>query len=183
MIDLVTLYHSIINTKKGKRNLQNTSTSQNSAGCVGFRYDEKDLIDYKIIILIKKGKMKFQLDKIGTLGVWFAALSCPVCFPALGVLVSLLGLGFLSAFEVIAITVLLPMFASIVLLISLYDWYQHRNHLRGILSASSPTLILLILYPLWKYSWSTYMFYGAISLMLVVSVLDIVKPVRIQCKI
>ena len=52
--------------------------------------------------------MKFQLDKIGTLGVWLAALSCPVCFPALGVLVSLLGLGFLSAFEVIAITVLLP---------------------------------------------------------------------------
>ena len=127
--------------------------------------------------------MKFQLDKIGTLGVWGAALSCPVCFPALGVLVSLLGLGFLSAFEVIAITILLPIFASIVLLISLYDWYQHRNHLRGILSASSPTLILLILYPLWKYSWSTYIFYGAISLMLVVSVLDIVKPVKIQCKI
>ena len=27
--------------------------------------------------------MKIKLDKIGTLGIWIAALSCPACFPAL----------------------------------------------------------------------------------------------------
>ena len=49
--------------------------------------------------------MNRTLDKIGTTGVWVAALSCPACFPALGSLVSLLGLGFLSAFEGFAINV------------------------------------------------------------------------------
>ena len=127
--------------------------------------------------------MNRTLDKIGTTGVWVAALSCPACFPALGSLVSLLGLGFLSAFEGFAINVLLHMFASIVLLINLYAWYQHQNHLRGGLSVLSPILILLVLYPLWEYSWSTYMFYGAISLMLTVSILDLVKPVRNLCEI
>ena len=127
--------------------------------------------------------MDRTLDKVGTTGVWIAALSCPMCFPALGSIVSSLGLGFLFVFERIAINFLLPMFASFVLLINLYAWYQHQNHLRGILSVLSPILILLILYPLWKYSWSVYMFYMAIGLMLGVSILDLVKPVRNLCKV
>jgi mercuric ion transport protein len=47
---------------------------------------------------------KGKLDKIGTIGVWVAALSCPACFPALISLGSVMGLGFLSVFEGIAIT-------------------------------------------------------------------------------
>ena len=34
-----------------------------------------------------------KLDKIGTIGVWIAALSCPACFPAHISLVSVMGLG------------------------------------------------------------------------------------------
>ena len=70
--------------------------------------------------------MDRTLDKVGTTGVWIAALSCPMCFPALGSIVSSLGLGFLFVFERIAINFLLPMFASFVLLINLYAWYQHQ---------------------------------------------------------
>ena len=43
------------------------------------------------------------LDKVGSGGVWLAALSCTACFPALGSLASALGLGFLSHFEGIAV--------------------------------------------------------------------------------
>ncbi|WP_455737576.1 hypothetical protein, partial [Candidatus Enterovibrio escicola] len=43
-----------------------------------------------------------------------------------------------------------------------------------------PVAVLLTLYPLWLYDWSTYLFYFGICLMVVMSVLDIVKPVREQ---
>ena len=51
---------------------------------------------------------RFHTDKIGTVGIWIAALSCPACFPAFISLASVMGLGFLSVFESIAINYLLP---------------------------------------------------------------------------
>ncbi|TRY33977.1 organomercurial transporter MerC [Aliiglaciecola sp. M165] len=118
------------------------------------------------------------LDKVGSGGVWLAALSCTACFPALGSLASALGLGFLSPFEGIAINTLLPLFASLALVANLYNWYQHKHLIRGILGVIGPIAVLLTLYPLWIYDWSTYLFYFGIILMVVISVLDIVKPVE-----
>lgn len=124
------------------------------------------------------------LDKVGSGGVWVAALSCTACFPALGSLASALGLGFLSSFEGIAVNTLLPVFAALALLVNMYNWYCNRNHIRGVLSITGPTAVLLTLYPLWRYDWSTYLFYFAISLMVVMSVLDIVKPTKERiCKV
>lgn len=124
------------------------------------------------------------LDKIGSGGVWLAALSCTACFPALGSLASALGLGFLSHFEGIAVNTLLPLFAALALLVNLYNWYQNRNLVRGILSVIGPIVVLLTLYPLWQYNWSTYLFYFGIISMVVMSVLDIVKPVKESvCKV
>lgn len=124
------------------------------------------------------------LDKVGSGGAWFAALSCTACFPALGFLASALGLGFLSPFEGIAVNTLLPMFASLSLLVNLYNWYQHQHWVRGILSVIGPIAVLLTLYPLWNYDWSTYLFYFGITWMVVMSVLDIVKPVMVPvCKV
>lgn len=117
-------------------------------------------------------------DKIGSGGVWLAALSCTACFPALGSLASALGLGFLSHFEGIAVNTLLPVFASLALLVNLYSWYNTRSHFRGALSVTGTVAVLLTLYPLWQYAWSTYLFYFGICLMVVMSVLDIVKPAR-----
>ena len=124
------------------------------------------------------------LNKVGSGGVWLAALSCTACFPALGSLASALGLGFLSQFESIAVNTLLPIFATLALLVNLYNWYKNQNYIRGALGVTGPIAVLLTLYPLWQYDWSTYLFYFGICLMVVISVLDIVKPVKEQkCKI
>ncbi|AOW75666.1 mercury transporter MerC [Colwellia sp. PAMC 20917] len=124
------------------------------------------------------------LDKVGSGGVLIAALSCTACFPALGSLVSVFGLGFLSFFEGVAVNTLLPIFATLALLVNIYNWYRNKSHLRGALSILGPTAVLLTLYPLWQYGWSTYLFYFGISLMVVMSVLDIVKPIKeIICKV
>ena len=123
-------------------------------------------------------------DKIGSGGVWLAALSCTACFPALGSLASALGLGFLSPFEGIAVNVLLPTFASIALLANAYNWYKHKSTARGVLGIIGPSAVLLTLYPLWQYGWSSYLFYFGIVLMVVMSILDVVKPVRKpSCKV
>ncbi len=124
------------------------------------------------------------LDKVGSGGVWIAALSCTACFPALGSLASALGLGFLSHIEGIAVNTLLPIFATLALVVNLYSWYKHKNHIRGSLGVLGPIAILLTLYPLWKYDWSTYLFYAGIGLMVVMSILDIVKPTKeLTCKL
>ena len=124
------------------------------------------------------------LDKVGSGGVWIAALSCTTCFPALSSLASALGLGFLSSFEGIAVNTLLPIFATLALLVNIYNWYRNKNYLRGALSILGPIAVLLTLYPLWQYGWSTYLFYFGISLMVVMSVLDIVKPIKERiCKV
>lgn len=117
-------------------------------------------------------------DKLGSGGVWLAALSCTSCFPALGSLASGIGLGFLSHFEGIAVNTLLPIFAALALIANLYNWFKNKHPLRGSLGVLGPVAVLLTLYPLWQYGWSTYLFYIAIALMLVMSILDIVKPVR-----
>jgi len=102
------------------------------------------------------------------------------CLPALRSLASALGLGFFSHFEGIAVNTLLPIFASLELLVNLYNWHKNKNHTRAAFSILGPVAVLLTLYPLWLYDWSTYLFYFGICLMVVMSVLDIVKPVREQ---
>ena len=124
------------------------------------------------------------LDKVGSGGVWVAALSCTACFPALGSLASGLGLGFLSRFEGIAVNTLLPIFATLALVVNLFGWYKNQNHIRGFIGVIGPIAVLLTLYPLWKYDWSTYLFYVGICLMVVVSILDIIKPAKeLTCKV
>lgn len=122
-----------------------------------------------------------SLEKVGVGGVVVAALSCTACFPALGALAATLGLGFLSQLEGLAINTLLPLFALIALVVNSYGWYLHRVFWRGLLSVLGPMAILATLYPLWQYGWSTYLFYGALILMLSVSVADIVHPPKIVC--
>jgi mercuric ion transport protein len=129
------------------------------------------------------GRVVRSLDKLGVGGVIVAALSCAGCFPALGALAATLGLGFLSQLEGLAINTLLPIFAFIALVVNAYGWFQHRSHWRGVLSVLGPVAILLTLYPLWNYGWSTYLFYVALILMLAVSVADLIWPAKQECRI
>ena len=129
------------------------------------------------------GRMASSIDKVGVGGVIIAALSCAACFPALGALAATLGLGFLSQLEGLAINKLLPIFASIALVVNAYGWYQHRVHWRGVVAVLGPAAILATLYPLWQYGWSTYLFYFALVLMLAVSVGGLIWPAYKVCPI
>lgn len=127
------------------------------------------------------GRMVGLLDKFGAGGAIIAALSCAACFPALGALAAALGLGFLSQFEGMAINTLLPLFAAIALAVNCYGWFQHRSHGRGLLSVLGPLAILATLFPLWQFSWSTYLFYVGLILMLAVSIADLIRPIKTEC--
>jgi len=127
------------------------------------------------------GRLANALDKVGAGGVIIAALSCTACFPALGVLAAGLGLGFLSQFEGVAINKMLPLFAGIALVANCFGWTQHRRHWRGLLCILGPLGILATLYPLWKYAWSTNLFYVSLLLMLGVSIADLIWPPKRVC--
>ena len=118
------------------------------------------------------------IEKIGSAGTWLSALSCAACFPVLGSIASTVGLGFLAQFEGVAINTLLPIFATVTLVGNAFNWWKHKQHIRGALSVIAPMAVLLTLYPLWKYGWSTYLFYAALTLMLIMSLIDIFKPAR-----
>jgi mercuric ion transport protein len=124
-----------------------------------------------------------SLDKVGTGTVVVAALSCAACFPTLGALSATLGLGFLHSMEGVMLNRLLPLFALFGVPINSYAWYQHRILWRGILSVLGPSAILASLYPFWQYSWSSYLFYAALVLMLIISVMDFIKPAQPRCAI
>jgi len=116
------------------------------------------------------------LDKAGTLGTLIAALGCASCFPALGSLASALGLGFLAQYEGIFINTLLPFFAVVVLVMNTISFISHRVWYRGMAGITGPIMVLLSLYPLWSYGWSTYLLYSGITLMILVSLWDIFSP-------
>lgn len=123
-------------------------------------------------------------DKAGSLGVIISAMGCAGCFPALGSLGAAIGLGFLAGYEGLFLNTLLSVFASIALLANLIGWSQHKVHVRGVISLMGPLAVLLTLYPLWQYSWSTYLFYAGLVLMFATSILDLVKPAKAsQCQV
>ncbi len=119
--------------------------------------------------------------QVGFGGVLVAALSCAGCFPALGALAGAIGLGFLSQFEGVMINKLLPLFTLLVLLINGYGWFRHRVHWRGLLSILGPSVVLASLYPFWHYALSSNLFYAALILMLVLSVVELFKSVKSSC--
>ena len=122
------------------------------------------------------------LEKASVGSILIAALSCAGCFPALGSLAAAIGLGFLGQLEGVMINKLLPVFAGFALLLSIYSWSKHRIHWRGLISTLPPIAILVVLYPLWKYAWSTYLFYSALVMMVIVSIGDVIWPAEKYCQ-
>ncbi|HHJ20161.1 MAG TPA: organomercurial transporter MerC [Gammaproteobacteria bacterium] len=115
-------------------------------------------------------------DKTGALGALTAAMGCASCFPALGSLGAGLGLGFLAHYEGVFINTLLPLFAWIALAANVLAFLSHRIWYRALAGVAGPSMVLLTLFPLWAYSWSTYLLYAGIALMLMVSIWDIFSP-------
>lgn len=120
-------------------------------------------------------------DKTGAIGALTAAMGCASCFPALGSLASALGVSFLAQYEGIFINTLLPIFAGIALAANMLSFVNHQIWYRGLLGIAGPSMVLLTLYPLWFYDWSTYIFYAGIVLMILIAIWDIVSPAHKQC--
>lgn len=122
-------------------------------------------------------------DKLGAVGALTTAMGCAFCFPALGTLAGALGLGFLAQWEGLFINTLLPAFAWLTLAANGLAFLHHRRPLRAAPAVTGPILLLLALYPLWQYDWSTELVYVALGLMIGVAVLDLVRPARRDCSI
>lgn len=120
-------------------------------------------------------------ESFGSLGAVVSAMGCAMCFPALAGLGSVLGLGFLGHWEGVFINTLLPLFAWLVLIANLLAWFGHRQWYRSVLGTLGPILLLLSLYPLFRYAWSSYVTYFALVLMVVISIWDLVAPAHRHC--
>ena len=122
---------------------------------------------------------------VGSLGSSFgavvSAMGCAFCFPAIASLGGALGLGFLGQWEGTFINTLLPAFAWLALAINALGYLGHRQWLRSLLGMVGPILLLLSLYPWFKYGWSTYVTYSALGLMVVISIGDLMYPANKRC--
>ena len=126
-------------------------------------------------------KLTALLENTGALGALTAAMGCASCFPALGSLGAALGLGFLAQYEGLFINTLLPLFAAIALAANIFSFISHRIIHRMLIGIAGPTMVLLTMFPLWTYDWSTWLLYAGIALMLVVAIWDLLSPPSKVC--
>lgn len=120
-------------------------------------------------------------DKAGMIGTVLSAFSCAACFPAIAGIGAALGFGFLSQWEWTIIATWFPLFASLVIIANILGYFSHKQWHRTLLGLIGPTLVLLSLYPFFKYAWSTYVTYTGIAIMLLFSIWDMVSPANKKC--
>lgn len=120
-------------------------------------------------------------DKAGSLGALVSAIGCAMCFPAIASLGAAIGLGFLAQWEGLFINTLLPAFAGLALIINALSWISHRQWHRSLLGMLGPVILLLSIYPWFKYGWSSYATYTGIGLMIAVSIWDLISPASRRC--
>jgi len=120
-------------------------------------------------------------DKASSLGALLSAAGCAMCFPAIATLGATMGLGFLSRWEGLFINSLLPAFAVTALLLHALGWRAHRQWHRSLAGMIGPALLLLSLYPWFRYGWSTYVTYFALAMMVTVSIADLLIPASRRC--
>ena len=114
-------------------------------------------------------------------GAFVSVLGCAACFPAAASFGAAIGLGFLTQWESVFVSVLLPLFATIALIINLLGYRTHKQLKRTLFGISGPILVLL-----WKplmhlgLPGATVMYTG-IALMLIVSIWDIFSPANKHC--
>ena len=120
-------------------------------------------------------------DKAGSLGAVVSAMGCAMCFPAIANIADALGMGFLGQWEGLFVNTLLPLFASLALVMNILGWFSHRQWHRSLLGSMGPILVLLSLYPWFQYGWSSSATYTGLGLMVAVSIWDMVSPASRRC--
>lgn len=115
-------------------------------------------------------------NKAGGLGAIISAMGCGACFPALASFGSAIGLGFLSQYEGLFISTLLPLFAGIALLANALGWLKHRQWHRSVLGMVGPTIVLVA-----TYAMAEKLLYVGLVAMVAVSIWDLVSPASRRC--
>ena len=128
------------------------------------------------------GRVTRIADKAGSLSAVASAMGCAMCFPAIASLGAALGLGFLGQWEWTFINTVLPIAAWVVLVVNALGWFSHRQIFRTLLGMLGPVILLLSLYPWFQYGWSAYATYSALGLMVAVSIWDISYPANRRCE-
>ena len=123
------------------------------------------------------------LGQTGWLGAVLAALGCASCFPLFGTLGASLGLGFLTQFEGVLVTFLLPLFVALGLYSGVSAWRTHGRMLRGILGVTGPVLAFLSMYVFFGFGWGQYVLMFSLVFMAVVSVWGLFNPPKLELKI
>jgi len=120
-------------------------------------------------------------DKTGALGSIVSAMGCAACFPALASVGAAIGLGFLSQYEGLFVSRLLPLFATLALLANALGWLSHRQWYRSLLGSIGPVIVLsatLLFLGNW---WTANLFYVGLAFMVGVSIWDFASPANRRC--
>ena len=120
-------------------------------------------------------------DKTGAFGSIVSAASCPACFPAIASLGAAAGLGFLSEFEGLFLTTLLPLFAAVALLANGAGWFSHRQWQRSLLGMIGPASVLAALLLFFGQWWTARLLYVGLAFMVGVSLWDLMSPATRRC--
>ena len=121
-------------------------------------------------------------DKAGFLGSFISAMGCAACFPALASLGAAIGLGFLTRWESLFITTLIPLFALLAFAANALGWRSHRQIRRLVLGLIGPLLVLsAALLMRFAHMGTAPLLYVGLAFMLGVSVCDMVSPPVQRC--
>lgn len=120
-------------------------------------------------------------DKSGTLGTIVSAMACGACFPAIASLGAAIGLGFLSQYEGVFITRLLPFFAALALLANALGYLSHKQWYRSALGMIGPLIVLTTALFLIGNWWTERLLYTGFAFMIAVSVWDLIAPANRHC--
>ncbi|MHB1542210.1 MAG: organomercurial transporter MerC [Steroidobacteraceae bacterium] len=121
-------------------------------------------------------------DKAGVLGSIVSAMGCASCFPALASLGAAIGLGFLTRWERLFVTTLIPLFALLALAANVVGWFSHRQVHRLVLGIIGPLLVLsAAILMRFAHLRTAPLLYVGLVFMLAVSVWDLVSPPKRRC--
>lgn len=120
-------------------------------------------------------------DKAGALGTIVSTMGCAICFPALASFGAAIGLGFLSQYEGLFISKLLPLFAILALLANALGWLSHRQWHRSLLGMVGPSIVLAAILLFLGNGWAENLFYVGLAFMVGVSIWDFVSPANRRC--
>ena len=123
---------------------------------------------------------KLAMDP-GALGSVVSAMGCAACFPALASFGAAIGLGFLSQYEGLFISRLLPLFAALAFLANALGWFSHRQWLRSLLGMIGPAIVFAATVWLLGNWWTANLMYVGLALMIGVSIWDFVSPAHRRC--